>query len=325
MRMGRVFLFLFWMVLGIFGDAATVAADPAQTPVPSFQEIPASQSREWEQSIQTFEKQVAGQAQGLAKNEDSRNKLHAQIEKLEVKTTALRNQNNLNLFDQLHLKKMLSDLQGKLEAQATLEGQWRQSLEDFEQKSLSLLSLYNEEISGQLESATGDGSENHLDTLIEVVRKRQALQSLIDRFPQASADEKMPPLSLLERTDDQTAGNLSTTLDILEQREKELEEKIEKNDVRTAELGQEVDLQSKMRDFLSDVRKMNEDSSFPRESLNRGDLQTLESQTQDSNFQKEIAAGQKQKVKDQSDLAQVRQYIQVVRSQIQNLSGGASK
>jgi hypothetical protein len=322
MRMGRAALFILGIGWGLFGTAAGVRA---QTPVPSFQEIPASQSLEWEQSIQMFEKDVSGQAQELVKNEDRRNKLKAQIEKLEVKTTALRNQNNLNLFDQLRLKKMLNDLQGVLETESDLEQQWRQSLEAFEQKSLSLLSLYNEEIGRQLDTTTGDQSENRLNALIEMVRKRQALQGLIDRFPEASADEKMPSLSLLARANNQTMENLSTTLDILQQREKDLVAKVEKADVRAAELGQEVDLQSKMRDFLSDVRKMNEDSSFPRESLNRGDLQTLQSQTQDSNFEREITAGQKQKVKDEADLAQVRQYIQVVRSQMQNLSGRASK
>ncbi len=322
--MSRALFFLFLIGIAWVSEAAN-AAGLAQTPVPSFEQIPSSQVREWEQSIQTFEKAVSDQAKDLAKNEDRRGKLHGEIEKLEVKTTALRNQNTLNLFDQLRLKKMLNDLQGELEAESSLKQQWRDLLESFEQKSLSLLSLYDEEIGRQLDATTGDQSKGQLGALTETARKRQALQTLIDRFPEASVDERMPPLSLLEKTDNQTAGNLSTTLDILQQREKQLEEKIEKADVRAAELGQEVDLQSKMRDFLSDVRKMNEDSSVPRESLNQGDLQTLESQTQDSNFQKEIEADQKQKVKDQSDLAQVRQYIQAVQAQIQNLSGGASK
>ncbi len=320
--MSRPLLILLWLGMGFAGAAGSAAA---QTPVPSFEQIPASQVREWEQSIQTFEKAVSDQAKDLVKNEDRRGELHGEIEKLEVKTTALRNQNHLNLFDQLRLKKLLNDLRGELEAESGLEQQWRDSLENFEQKSLSLLSLYDEEIGRQLDAAIGDQSADQLGALTETARKRQALQALIDRFPEASADEKMPPLSLLEKTDNQTAGNLSTTLDILQQREKELEGKIEKADVQAAELEQEVDLQSKMRDFLSDVRKMNEDSSVPRESLNQGDLQTLQSQTQDSNFQKEIEADQKQKAKDQSDLAQVRQYIQAVQAQIQKLSGGASQ
>jgi hypothetical protein len=325
--MSRAFLFLLWIGMGLVGEAVTasVAADPAQIPVPAFEQIPDSQVQEWEQSIQIFERTVSDQAKDLAKNEDRRGKLHEEIEKLEVKTTALRNQNNLNLFDQLRLKKMLNDLQGELETQSGLEQQWRDSLENFEQKSLSLLSLYNEEIGRQLDTTVGDQSKSQLNALMETARKRQALQTLIDRFPQASIDEKMPPLSLLEKTDNQTLGNLNTTLDILQQREKELAGNIEKADVRAAELGQEIDLQSKMRDFLSDVRKMNEDSSIPRESLNRGDLQTLESQTQDSNVQKEIEADQKQKAKDQSDLTQVRRLIQVVQAQIQNLSGGVSQ
>jgi hypothetical protein len=319
---GRFFPLYFlvgFYFLGPFGSSQ------AQTASPSLQEIPASQGQAWAQSIQTFEAAVSQQAGDLTKNQESRAKLHEEISKLEVKTNSLRNQNSQNLFDQLRLKKLLGDLQDRLEAQSALEQFWRQNLDSFEQKSLSLLSLYNEEIERQMDLAADGASENHLNSLIGIVRKREALQNLINRFPEASADEKMPPLSLLEKSDDRDLASLETTLDILNQREKELLEKIEKSDLREAELNQEITLQSKMKDLLSDVRKMNEDSSFPRESLNRGDLRTLESQAQDSNFQREIQNGQKQKAQNQIDLIQVRQYIQVVQSEIQNLKGRASK
>ena len=320
--MGRFFLLPLLIGVLVLGGPGS---SRAQGPAPSFQAIPDSQGQEWARSIQTFEADVARRAQDLSQNQERRATLHADISKLEVKTNALRNQNSQNLFDQLRLKKLLGDLQDRLESEAALEQDWRRNLDAFEQKSLSLLSLYNEEIERQMDLAADGGAENHLNALIEVVRKREALQNLINRFPEASADEKMPPITLLEKSDDRDLASLETTLDILNQREKELLEKIEKSDLREAELNQEVALQSKMKDLLSDVRKMNEDSSFPRESLNRGDLQTLETQAQASNFQREIQNGQKQRAQDQTDLVQVRQYIQVVQDEIQNLKGRASK
>ncbi|MGH7739888.1 MAG: hypothetical protein ACREL1_07055, partial [bacterium] len=229
------------------------------------------------------------------------------------------------LLDQLRLKKLLNDLQEKLRAESALEHRLETSLSAFEQKSLSLLALYNQEISNQLEAPADDRTGHRLDAVIEIVRKRQALQHLIDRFPEVSKGEKMPPLSLLEKSGARSEEDLSTTLDILRQREKRLRGNIEKAEVREAEWNQEIALQSKMKDFLSDVRKMNEDSTFPRDSLNRGDLKTLENQSEDSAFQTEIQTSEKQKEKDKKDLVQVGDYIQIIQSKLQALQKETSK
>ncbi|HVM32627.1 MAG TPA: hypothetical protein VMU88_05800 [bacterium] len=321
--MSRSRLSIYFFSLGLWAGTAWGAA--AQTPLPAFQAIPDSQGEAWARSIKAFEQTVAEQAQSLSKVRERRDQLHAGIEKLEVKATALRNANSPNLFDQLKLKKTLGDLQDQLESEAALNQEWQRDLEGFEQKSLSLLSLYNEEINRQMDEPEAGSSAQRLNDLIGLVRKREALRRLIDRFPEVSAGEKLPPLSLLEKSGERDWASLNTTLDILRQREKELVQKIEKADLRSAELNQEITLQSKMRDLLSDVRKMNEDSSFPRESLNRGDLQALESKTQDSDFRGEIESVEKQKEADEADLAQVRQAIQGVQAKIQSSQKGGSK
>ncbi|HET9870888.1 MAG TPA: hypothetical protein VFR02_10395 [bacterium] len=311
-------LAVLWVCLPPLGAAA-------QEQPPSIQDLPASQGEAWTRSIAGFETAVSAQARALADNRRRQERLGSEIAALETKTAALRDQASGNLFDQLRLKKLLAELQGKLEAQAALKQDRDARLADFEQKGLSLLSLYNESISRQLDLPEGSEPGDRLDSVIATVRKRQALQGLLDRFPGAPDDQRMAPLSLLDQSGGRDLASLKTTLDILQDREKELQTRIEKADVRAAELNQEITLQGKMRDFLSDMRKMNEASSFPRESLNRADLQALESQAQDSNLKRGIQAAQKRQDQDRADLEQVRRYIRSVQARIQEWKGGGSR
>jgi predicted nucleic acid-binding Zn-ribbon protein len=63
-------------------------------------------------------------------------------------------------------------------------------------------------------------------------------------------------------------------LDLLRDREKNISDRLDRLSLEQEEIRNEIKLQGKMQDFLGDIQRMNEDSSFPRGSLRRNDLQS---------------------------------------------------
>ena len=317
MSLSRLVFTLF--VLSGLGAAAFPVWAQSAGPLPTA--TAAVEAVQWDGVLGEFEKEVAQRARALSGLRDQQTQLHKEIERLEVKTTAIRNQNQngSNLLDQIRLNNLLKELQKKLETDSQLQRQWKDGAELFEQKSLSLISLYNDRIEDDLDSTSPESAADRLRSLIGLVRKRQDLQKLIDQFPKTQDEGEMPALPSIQRVDGQDLEGLRLTLDLLTDRQKDLQERIEKSTVQQAETKQELKLQVKMKDFLEDVQRMNEDSDFPHDSLSRNDLGAAAGKKQKDELEKKLQEISNGRDRDEKNLEQLKAYMANVQSQILSL------
>ncbi len=129
----------------------------------------------------------------------------------------------------------------------------------------------------------------------------------------------MPALPSIQRVDGQDLEGLQLTLDLLTDRQKDLQERIEKSTVQQAETEQELKLQVKMRDFLEDVQRMNEDSDFPHDGLSRNDLGAAAGKKQKDELEKKLQEISNGRDRDEKNLEQLKAYMTNVQSQISSL------
>ena len=293
----------------------------AQSTIPNFETGPTIENEKWDEVLNEFEKKVSQLVQDLTLIKHQQNQLHEDIERLEVKSTAIRtqSQSDPNLINQIRLNNILKELQNKLEMDSQVQRQWKEKIDLFEQTSLSLLSLYNDRIEQDLDPAIQETTDNRLRSLIDIVRKRQILQNQIDQYPKASEVEDAPALPSLQTVDQQNLDGLQLTLDLLTDRQKTLESRIEKSTLQEAEIEQELKLQNKMKDFLEDVRRINEDSDFPHDNLKSGDLDSVSGNDSKSKLEKNLQDITNSRNKDEGNLEQLKTYVTNVQSQILSL------
>lgn len=203
-----------------------------------------------------------------------------QILSLQSKAQTLRDnkRSSLNVFEEAKLKACLNELQQKLEENSNLEKKYSQTRTEFEQKALSLLSFYNDWIDTNLSIPSTLSTTNvdeRLNILVHIIRKRGQVQDLLSRY--GYPEEKAPKFKSNEFTgiDPSDEEGRRMALDLLKDRKKNLNDHLDRISLREEELHNEIKLQAKLQDFLEDIQKMNEDSSFPKGSLRRNDLQNF--------------------------------------------------
>src|SRR5271170_4464249 len=121
-------IFILFILSGLGAAAFPVRAQTARPLATTTATVGPVQ---WDGVLEEFEKEVAHRAHDLSDLRDQQAQLHKEIERLEVKTTALRNQNQngTNLLDQIRLNNLLKELQKKLETDSRLQRQWKDGVE----------------------------------------------------------------------------------------------------------------------------------------------------------------------------------------------------
>ncbi len=260
--------------------------------------------------ISRFETETLGLAADLDSLKTNQIKLQNQIQVLEAKVKSERENNPtaLNVFENAKLNNILSDLQQKLEANSKIEKTYQQTRSNFEQKALSLLSLYNDWIDANLASASNAASislDERLNLLVQVVKKRAKIKYLLQSY--RTSEESVPVFNPADfkELDTQDRESKQLAMDLLRDRKKTLEDRLDRLALEVDEIKNEIKLQGKMQDFLEDIQRMNEDSSFPRGSLKRNDLQSYMGKNSTNGLEGRLAELGKEIYQDRQSLTQM--------------------
>ena len=277
--------------------------------------------------VERFEKETLAQVEKLGTIQGGQEKLQIQIQTLETKVKTLRGNSStsLNVFETAKLKSCLGDLQQKLEANALLEKQYQQTRTEFEQKALSLLSIYNDWIDATLASPPNDSTvslDDRLNALALVAKKRSKLQYLLRIYH--SSDEKEPAFnpSDFRGLDPHDREGRRLAMDLLRDRKKTIGDRIDRLSLEEDEIKNEIKLQGKMQDFLEDIQRMNEDSSFPRGSLRRNDIQSYMGKNSKTSLEGRLRELEKQISMDRQMMAQINSSISRLEGTEGNQKGG---
>jgi hypothetical protein len=313
----RLVLFLFHLFLVPLGFAES------QTPVPLSQGVGVTMTNgQWKIVIAQFEDSVFSLSGWLAKGKAEKKKNQDEIAKLEKKIASLREDTskNSNVFGEIRLKGLLNDLKEKLQENSAFQRQWDEKQKEFEQKALSLTTLYNDRIELGLESAdpTDRSPRLHFEIieLASFIQKRNQILSLLKEYERENDQEKPAPVVSLNSLKTNDRENLQLALDLLRDRKKELEERMEKLALEEDEIKNELKLQGKMQEFLEDIHQMNEDSNFPRGNLKRNDLAGVAGKNQKTKLGNHLAEVRGKMVQGQKRLTQINQLLDQVERQI---------
>jgi hypothetical protein len=266
-----------------------------------------------------FEKETLVEVVKLESIKTGQEKLQSQIQNLEAKVQILRSNNriSLNVFEDAKLKSCLGDLQEKLEENSQLEKQFQQARGEFEQKALSLLSFYNDWIDANMVPPSNPSPaslDERLNALILVAKKRAKLQYLLENYHSSEEKEPFFKSSDFNNLDPHDMEGRRLAMELLRDRKKTLGDRVDRLSLEEDEVRNEIKLQSKMRDFLEDIQRMNEDSSFPRGSLRRNDLQSYMGKNSHNTLEGRLAALEK-------EILQGRQMMVQINSSITRLEG----
>jgi hypothetical protein len=267
----RCFIILFFLAFTC-ACAGTPSRSPARGGGMALSES------QWETARAQFEESVLGLSEWLDSIQEKRKELQAEIQSLEKKATDLRKdtEKGTNVIGEIRLKRLLNDLKERLQQDSGLLHQADDKQREFEQKALSLVMLYNEKIGKVLETG-----ENHSDTvsmdaklknLSELIEKRNKIQVLMKKHEKREAAGNKEPMAALGSLKAKDRENLELALILLKDRTREAQEYLDKCLLEQEEAKNELKLQSKMQEFLTDIQRMNEDSEFPKESRRRNDF-----------------------------------------------------
>lgn len=225
-----------------------------------------------------FESETRAQVEKLNSIKLIQEKMQVQIQILESKAQTLRDRNrsSLNVFEDAKLKGTLGELQQKLAENSRLEKQYQVYRNDFEQKALSLIAFYNDWIEANLtppKNPSPSALDERLMGLIRVVKKRTILQDLLRHY--GTPEEKEPKYKTTDfkGLDPSDEEGKRMAMDLLRDRKKNISDRLDRLSLEEDEIKNEIKLQGKLQDFMEDIQRMNEDSSFPRGSLRRNDIQ----------------------------------------------------
>lgn len=295
---------------------AQIAVSPDTASKPLLDEVG------WKKVIAQFEGSVSILAKGLENCQTQMKTLQADIENLEGKIARLREEtrNGSGVIDDFRLKSLLNDLKDKLEKNSDLQHQWDGQQKEFEQKAMSLVSLYNDRIDSDLQATDLSSQPAHLNfifnELVLLIQKRNQTLELIKRYQKKSTGENPLPLASFGALKPGDREGLLLTLDLIRDRKKALEEQLEKWSIEEDEVKNELKLQGKMRDFLEDIQRMNEDSSFPHGSLKHNDLGDAAGDKERIRLQGRLDDLQQKIVHGQVALAQINQLMEKVQNHL---------
>ncbi|HXL72198.1 MAG TPA: hypothetical protein VN963_01115, partial [bacterium] len=198
-------------------------------------------------AVQTrFEKDIYALIAWFEIYENRKRDLTAEISDLQDKTADLRDEtrDQANLFKEIHLKELLNKLEDKLEENSNLDHETDLKRKEFEEKCLSLIDLYNSRIEFELESdetnVPSDQLKAKVDLLSGLARQRNRIQVVLDQYGQKDDKEKLGSIGKVFSTKTDDKETLQLTLDLFEDRQKNLQEQIEKWSLELDSLRNEV-------------------------------------------------------------------------------------
>jgi hypothetical protein len=271
--------------------------------------------QQWKIVLIQFEDSVLSLSKWLEKNQQESKKLQIEIGVLERKTESLRSATgkNINVIDEIRLKNILNELKEKLEKNSTLQREWDVKQKDFEQKSLSLLALYNDRIKTELESPDNAsepaGLDSKLNRLADLLQKRNLVQNLLKQYQKKNSDEKLLPVTSLSSLETDDRERLQLTMDLFQDSKREIEDGLEKLSLEEDEIKNELNLQGKMQDFLEDVHRVNEDSDLSNGSLKQNELEGMVGINKKEKLEKRLEDVDNKINRDQKTLGQITRFM----------------
>jgi cell division protein FtsB len=273
-----------------------------------------------------FEKEIAALIAWFQTYENRKKDLTLEISDLQDKTAHLRDEtrDQSNLFKEIRLKELLNKLRDKLEENSNLDHEADLKRKEFEEKSLSLIDLYNSRIEFELESGetnvTPDQLKSKVDLLSELARQRNRVQVVLDQYGQREDKEKWGSVGEVFSAKTNDKETLQLTLDLFKDRQKNLQEQMEKWSLELDSLRNQLKLQGEMKDFLKDIQNMNADSNFPQGNLKQEDLEFLSGDSQKKKLLVRLDEVQKKISRGQKLLAQIEQLSVEVRGRLEPLN-----
>lgn len=286
---------------------------------------------QWKSVISQFENSVRSETDWLEKKKTERIKLRTDIEGLEDMVSSLRqkNESNGNVIDEIRLKNLLNDLKDKLEKDSGLQHQWDDTQKDFEQKCLSLISLYNDRIEAELETTDVSSGTAPLDSKLKVlnffIQKRSHVQTLLRQFQNKPEKEKLESVASLESIKASDREGLQLTLGLFRDRKKDLEERLEKLSLAEEELKNELKLDGKMQEFIDDIGRLKTDSNLPRGDPKNGELDGLAGKSQKEKLENQLADLRQQISHDEKILIQINLLLGRIQRQLDALGSRGKK
>ena len=321
MRIKSIFLIFILLTLGISfwpqrGD--TALSGPSEGVALSESQWTAVQSR--------FEKDVAVLITWFETYENRKKDLTLEISDLQDKTAHLRDEtrDQSNLFKEIRLKELLNKLKDKLEENSNSNHEADLKRKEFEEKSLSLIDLYNSRIEFELGSGETnvppDQLKSKVDLLSDLARQRNRIQVVLERYGQRDDKEKLGSIVKFFSTKTTDRETLQLTLDLFKDRQKNLQEQIEKWSLELDSLRNELRLQGEMKDFLKDIQDMNANANFPQGNLKQEDLEFLSGDSQKKKLFLRLTEVQQKILRGQKLLAQIEQLSVEVQGRLKPLS-----
>jgi hypothetical protein len=318
MRSLAVLLILLWMG----------ARPPDARSAPASGALPVVSGEQWERIRAEFETSALELSGSLDRIREERETLGEEIRRLEERILALRNRSEagLNVIDEIRLKGFLNTLRDKLERDSELRRREGDLRRDFEQAALSLAALYNERIEGELGRPVSTNEPKALDArlseLADLIRKRGRIQALLRRHVKKDEHAHYPSLASVESLQKDDRESLQMTLDHLQDRKRDLEGRLERGALEEREILEEIMLQSKMQDFLEEIRRVNEDSDLPRGGPHRGDLERMLGRGQKGRLEQKLSELRERMERDRTVLAQVTKFMTRIQKRLADLNQG---
>ena len=286
---------------------------------------------QWANAVAKFEISLPLSFRALEREHGKLNDLQAEISKLEDKIASLRRgaQGGGSVFDEIRLKNLLNDLKSKLEEQSNLQRDLDTKQKDFEQQALSLISLYNEKIERELETAVPSSKENGLDAkaalLTSMIQKRNHTQTILAKYQKKPDEADLLSVERLGALKNRDRESLQLTLDLCRDRKKDLEERLERWALEKEEIRSELKLQGKMQEFLEDIHQLSEDTDAPHGGMKDSEMESLIGKSRKNKMEARLAETQKKIERAQDTLSQIKQLMANVQRQMQQKSGEKRK
>lgn len=268
---------------------------------------------QWTAVQSRFGKDIAALIAWFETYENRKKDLALEISDLQDKTAHLRDEtrDQSNLFKEIRLKELLNKLRDKLEENSNSDHEADLKRKEFEEKSLSLIDFYNNRIEFELGSGEAnvlpDQLKSKVDQLSDLARQRNRIQVVLDQYGQRDDKEKLGSMGKVFSTKTDDRETLQLTLDLFKDRQKNLQEQIEKWSLELDSLRNELKLQGEMKDFLKDIQDMNANSNFPQGNLKQEDLEFLSGDSQKKKLFLRINEVQQNILRGQKLLAQIGQ------------------
>jgi hypothetical protein len=282
--------------------------------------------KQWGSVFKQFEDSVLSLASELGLLISKEKNLQSDIKELQMRTKDLREKtkDDTNVFDEIRLKSLLNDLKQKLEENSEVARQIDEQQKALEQKTLSLISLYNDHIETSLKglkvSSDSTVLDQRINDLAQTIQKRTEMETLLKKYQPRESMDNIPPISSISSIERNDKESLQLNLDLYRDRKKDIEDKLEKWTLEQDEVRNELKLQDKMQEFLENIQKINEDSDFPRGSIKRSDLEGVAGKNQGNKLSSRLNELQSNIDHGKILLTQIIKLIEKAQNQIANIN-----